>query len=57
MPFEANFRKPQQRQDFKRTEFIELPVGQHTIRILAENPPVFDTHYVKGITLRCLGDD
>lgn len=57
MPLNAPFRNNAPKQNFKRTEFIDLPVGQHTIRLLHEDATVHDTHFVRGMTLKCLGDD
>lgn len=57
MPFIAEFKTYTKKSNFRRTEFIELPLGQHTIRILDAEPKVFDTHYTHNITLLCLGDE
>lgn len=46
---------------FKKSQFLRLDVGEHTLRILDENATSVDTHYVisRGgrATIRCLGDD
>jgi len=46
---------------FKKSQFLRLDVGEHTLRILDETATAVDTHYVisRGgkATIRCLGDD
>ncbi len=49
--------KTKNKSTFKRTEFISLPIGHHTIRILSEKATMHDTHYVNNLTLKCLGED
>lgn len=43
--------------EFKKTEFIDLTPGQTIIRILPGEIFTCDTHYVKGISVKCLGDE
>lgn len=45
--------------DFKKVEFIDLSVGQHTIRFLDDSNTALDvdTHFINGATVLCLGDD
>jgi len=44
---------------FKKVEFLSLPIGQTTIRVLSKRDEVFhtDSHYVKGVSIKCLGED
>lgn len=46
---------------FKKSQFLRLDVGEHTLRILDESATATDTHYVisRGgkATIKCLGDD
>lgn len=51
--------RPTSRGKFRRTEFVDLTPGQTTIRIIdtAEEAAKFYTHYVKGVSIKCLGDD
>jgi len=55
--FTSNFRNPQQNKgNYKKTEFIDLKPGQHIIRIITTSPVVHDTHFVKGYTIKCIGE-
>ena len=62
MPF-ANFVKNSAKgtSNFKRTEFLKLTPGKHTIRILDNEAVVVPTHYLVTktgkYTIKCLGDD
>jgi hypothetical protein len=56
MPLPDVFRSSK-RTEFKRTEFIELPVGTHIVRLLHDVPVVHDTHYIRFTTIKCLGED
>lgn len=51
----ANFSTP--KSNFKKTEFIDLSQGLHFIRILTEQAVVHDTHYVRNLTIKCLGEE
>jgi len=46
---------------FKKSQYLRLDVGEHTLRILDENATATDTHYVisRGgrATIKCLGED
>lgn len=46
---------------FKKSQFLRLDVGEHTIRILDENATSENTHFIisRGgrATVKCLGDD
>lgn len=44
---------------FRRAEFIDLPQGQTTIRIIStpEEACKFYTHFIKGVSIKCLGED
>jgi hypothetical protein len=51
----ASIKKFNSEQTFKKTEFIDLPAGQSVIRVIDESAVDFFTHYVKNITVKCLG--
>jgi len=53
----ADFRTPNKQSNFRRTEFIDLSPGSHILRILTEKAVVHDTHYIRGATIKCLGDE
>lgn len=46
---------------YKKSQFLRLDVGEHTLRILDESATATDTHYVisRGgkATIKCLGED
>lgn len=57
MPFaHITERKPFDSQ-FKKTEFIDLPAGNHTIRLVDDEAFNIFTHYVKNAYIQCLGED
>ena len=51
--------KPEKSTNFRKTEHLDLTPGQTTIRILdtPEEAYKFSTHYVKGVYIKCLGED
>jgi len=42
---------------FKKIEFIDLPQGQTTIRLLSKSFFEFYNHYINGVYVECLGTD
>ncbi len=42
---------------FKKTEFIDLPQGQTTIRLLSKSFYEFFNHYINGAYVKCLDED
>lgn len=44
---------------FRRTEFLDLPQGQTIIRIIdtKEEAMKYFVHYVKGVYIKCIGED
>lgn len=56
MPF-ANTDTRTESTTIKKTEFLKLAQGQTLIRILEEESAKFYIHYVKGISIECLGED
>jgi hypothetical protein len=57
MPFaKITERKPYDSQ-FKKTEFIDLPAGNHSIRILDTGAHSIFNHYVRNAYIECLGED
>jgi hypothetical protein len=53
----ANFRTSQPRKTYRKTEFINLSVGMHVVRLLDPEAVVKDTHYIHSMTYECLGKD
>ena len=51
--------RPDKATNFRKTEHIDLSPGQTTIRILdtPEEALKFYTHYIKGVYIKCLGED
>jgi hypothetical protein len=57
MPFaKITERKPYDSQ-FKKTEFIDLPAGNHSIRLIDSEAFNIFTHYVRNAYIQCLGED
>lgn len=60
MSFNDKFKKKKTSGDFKKTEFMDLPVGIHTIRFLDDSSTTLDvwSHFLKGKgSFLCLEDD
>jgi len=57
MPFATVTEKFSGESKFKKTEFIALPPGITTIRILEDSAHRSYVHYVKGTYVECLGED
>jgi predicted RNA-binding Zn-ribbon protein involved in translation (DUF1610 family) len=51
--------RPEKSSNFRKTEHIDLSPGQTTIRIIdtPEEAYKFHTHYIKGVYIKCLGED
>jgi len=51
--------KPEKSTTFRKTEHLDLTPGQTTIRILdtPEEAYKYSTHYIKGVYIKCLGED
>lgn len=43
--------------EYKRISYLELTPGNHVIRLLESSPKVFDSHWINGTSIKCLGDD
>ena len=54
MPFHVSEKK--ETNNFKKTQFMDLPAGQHTVRILNPDYIEYNQHWISGGIL-CLGDD
>lgn len=56
MPFSPLPERPKFDSEFKKNEFIKLPKGTNTIRILDDDYVTHVTHYLQGkATIECLG--
>jgi len=51
--------RPEKSTSFRKTEHLDLTPGQTTIRIIdtPEEAYKFHTHYIKGVSIKCLGED
>jgi hypothetical protein len=49
--------KKQFNSNFKKNEWLQLPVGSSQVRILDETPLEIQTHYVNSTYIKCLGED
>lgn len=51
--------RPDRASNFRKTEFVELSPGQTFIRIIdtSKEAKKFFTHYIKGVSILCLGED
>ena len=41
----------------KRMEFLALPPGNSVIRVIDDDYVVYDSHYINGTSIACLGED
>src|SRR3972149_2078887 len=54
MPFHVSEKK--EAKNFKKTQFMDLPAGQHVVRVLNSDYVEYDQHWIGGGIL-CLGED